>query len=89
MNLNIIKIHYPYIEPAYYDLLYPPLITKGTLSTSIYIFVLVLWRYIKQYFFLKDKNEAFNKKISPGEYVGPGKKTQNIDIAVFLLHNNL
>lgn len=64
------------------------LTTKGTLnildtcagSMAIY----------KTIYFLKDKNEGFNKKRSPGGYLGSGKKkTQNIYIAVFIIDTDI
>lgn len=58
------------------------LISKGT--SIFYVLVLVLWHYIKRnFFFLKEKNEAFNWKRIPGEYLKPREK-QNIYIAVFI-----
>lgn len=45
-------------------------ILKEILSILIfYIFLLVLWYYIKEYFFLKDRNEVFSRKRLLGDYL--------------------
>lgn len=76
MNLNIIKIHYPYIEPASYDSLCPHTHFKKN-GKSFKILHTCAGPVIldkTEFFFSKGKNKVVNRKRLPGEHSEPEEK---------------